>query len=159
MWLFDLLAREGLAAEGRLEMIYGGMPNDQRERFKAAFQTHPKESAVRILLATDAASEGVNLQNHCSRLIHFEIPWNPTRMEQRNGRVDRHGQRACEVDIYHFVGRGFDTARVHRRLTTPLDWRPQLPGIGGGTGLSIRTKRPGAPARIRPRLSRLHLSR
>ena len=42
---------------------------------------------MRILLATDAASEGVNLQNHCSRLIHFEIPWNPNRMEQRNGRV------------------------------------------------------------------------
>jgi superfamily II DNA/RNA helicase len=109
-WLFDLLAREGLAAEGRLEMIYGGMPNDQRERIKAAFQAHPKESVVRILLATDAASEGVNLQNHCSRLIHFEIPWNPNRMEQRNGRVDRHGQKANEVAIFHFVGNGFDTA-------------------------------------------------
>lgn len=111
-WLFDLLARDGFASEGRLEMIYGGMPNDQREPIKAAFQSHPKESAVRILLATDAASEGVNLQNHCSKLIHFEIPWNPNRMEQRNGRVDRHGQKADEVHIHHFVGRGFDTARI-----------------------------------------------
>ncbi len=115
-WLFDLLAREGFAAEGRLEMIYGGMPSDQREPIKAAFQTHPKESAVRILLATDAASEGVNLQNHCSRLIHFEIPWNPNRMEQRNGRVDRHGQKAEEVHIHHFVGRGFDTARISSKV-------------------------------------------
>jgi superfamily II DNA or RNA helicase len=40
-WLFDLLAREGFAAEGRLEMIYGGMPSDQREKIKAAFQAHP----------------------------------------------------------------------------------------------------------------------
>jgi len=111
-WLFDLLAREGFAEGGRLEMIYGGMPSDQREPIKAAFQAHPKESAVRILLTTDAASEGVNLQNHCSRLIHFEIPWNPNRMEQRNGRVDRHGQKATEVPIHHFVGRGFDTART-----------------------------------------------
>jgi SNF2 family DNA or RNA helicase len=111
-WLFDLLAREGFAEDGRLTMIYGGMPNDQREPIKAAFQAHPKESAVRILLATDAASEGVNLQNHCSRLIHIEIPWNPNRMEQRNGRVDRHGQKADEVQIYHFVGRGFDKARL-----------------------------------------------
>lgn len=111
-WLFDLLAREGFAEDGRLTMIYGGMPNDQREPIKAAFQAHPKESAVRILLATDAASEGVNLQNHCSRLIHIEIPWNPNRMEQRNGRVDRHGQKAEAVQIYHFVGRGFDTARI-----------------------------------------------
>jgi SNF2 family DNA or RNA helicase len=63
-WLIDLLAREGFAAEGRLEMIYGGMPNDQRERIKAAFQAHPKESVVRILLATDAASEGVNCGKH-----------------------------------------------------------------------------------------------
>lgn len=115
-WLFDLLAREGFAGEGRLEMIYGGMPNDQREPIKAAFQAHPRESAVRILLATDAASEGVNLQNHCSRLIHFEIPWNPNRMEQRNGRVDRHGQKADEVHIHHFVGRGFDTARTSGKV-------------------------------------------
>lgn len=115
-WLFDLLAREGFAEEGRLEMIYGGMPNDQREPIKAAFQTHPRESKVRILLATDAASEGVNLQNHCSRLIHFEIPWNPNRMEQRNGRVDRHGQKADEVYIHHFVGRGFDTARISGKV-------------------------------------------
>jgi hypothetical protein len=110
-WLFDLLARQGFAEEGRLQMIYGGMPNDQRETIKAAFQTHPRNSAVRILLATDAASEGVNLQNHCSRLIHYEIPWNPNRMEQRNGRVDRHGQKADEVLIHHFVGQGFESAR------------------------------------------------
>ena len=115
-WLFDLLAREGFAEQGRLEMIYGGMPNDQREPIKAAFQANPEESAVRILLATDAASEGVNLQNHCSKLIHFEIPWNPNRMEQRNGRVDRHGQKADEVHIHHFVGRGFDTARTSGKV-------------------------------------------
>jgi superfamily II DNA or RNA helicase len=111
-WLYDLLARHGFAEEGRLELIYGGMPSDERERIKAAFQANPKDSAVRILLATDAASEGVNLQNHCSKLIHYEIPWNPNRMEQRNGRVDRHGQRADEVHIHHFVGRGFDTAQM-----------------------------------------------
>lgn len=115
-WLYDLLAREGFAEEGRLEMIYGGMANEQREAIKAAFQAHPSESSVRILLATDAASEGVNLQNHCSRLVHFEIPWNPNRMEQRNGRVDRHGQKADEVSIYHFVGHGFDTARTSGRV-------------------------------------------
>src|SRR2546430_5945597 len=88
------------------------MPGDQREPIKAAFQSHPRESSVRILLATDAASEGVNLQNHCSKLIHYEIPWNPNRMEQRNGRVDRHGQKAEEVNIFHFVGKGFGSAQM-----------------------------------------------
>ena len=63
---------------------------------------------MRILLATDAASEGIDLQNHCSRLIHFEIPWNPNRLEQRNGRIDRHGQKAKQVRVYHFVGKGYN---------------------------------------------------
>jgi hypothetical protein len=48
---------------------------------------------IRILLATDAASEGLNLQHHCRRIYHVELPWNPNRLEQRNGRVDRYGQR------------------------------------------------------------------
>jgi superfamily II DNA/RNA helicase len=82
-----------------------------RESIKAAFQADPKDAAVRILLATDAASEGVNLQNHCWQLIHYEIPWNPNRMEQRNGRVDRHGQKNPEVHVHHFVGAGFDATK------------------------------------------------
>jgi len=106
-WLHGLLAAQGFAQGGRLLTMYGGMLPDERERIKAAFQADPKLSEVRILLATDAASEGINLQNHCSRLIHYEIPWNPNRMEQRNGRLDRHGQRAPEVQVYHFVGKGY----------------------------------------------------
>src|SRR5205085_6596257 len=107
-WLHDLLEREGLAEPERLLTLYGGMKTEDRERIKAAFQADPRESKVRILLATDAASEGIDLQNHCARLIHYEIPWNPNRMEQRNGRIDRYGQRAREVLVYHFVGAGYD---------------------------------------------------
>jgi superfamily II DNA or RNA helicase len=110
-WLHDLLAAHGFAGGDRLLQIYGGMPLEDREQVKAAFQAHPDDAAVRILLATDAASEGLNLQNYCHRLIHFEVPWNPNRMEQRNGRVDRHGQKATQVDIFHFVGTGFDSKR------------------------------------------------
>jgi len=84
------------------------MDSKSRERIKAAFQDSAKKSDVRILLATDAASEGIDLQNHCSRVIHYEIPWNPNRMEQRNGRVDRYGQNAPKVLIYHFVGKGYE---------------------------------------------------
>jgi superfamily II DNA or RNA helicase len=110
-WLHDLLAAHGFAGNNRLLQIYGGMPLEDREQVKAAFQAHPDDAPVRILLATDAASEGLNLQNYCHRLIHFEVPWNPNRMEQRNGRVDRHGQKATQVDIFHFVGAGFDSKR------------------------------------------------
>ncbi len=107
-WLQGLLAGEGLAGGDRLLLLYGGMDSKSREQVKAAFQADPAQSPVRILLATDAASEGIDLQNHCHRLIHYEIPWNPNRMEQRNGRLDRHGQRSREVRVYHFVGKGFD---------------------------------------------------
>ncbi|MGG6269129.1 DISARM system SNF2-like helicase DrmD [Leptolyngbya sp. AN03gr2] len=106
-WLYNLMASEGLVQGDRLMMLYGGMNSDDREAVKAAFQAHPDVSPVRILLATDAASEGLDLQNFCSRLIHYEIPWNPNRMEQRNGRIDRHGQRSSEVKIYHFVGKDY----------------------------------------------------
>ncbi len=106
-WLQTLFASEGLTEHERLLTLYGGMDSQSRERIKAAFQDSAKNSNVRILLATDAASEGIDLQNHCSRVIHYEIPWNPNRMEQRNGRVDRYGQEAREVLIYHFVGKGY----------------------------------------------------
>lgn len=105
-WLQEILAAEGLATGERLLTLYGGMDDAQRERVKAAFQASPEQSFVRILLATDAASEGIDLQNHCHRLVHFEIPWNPNRMEQRNGRIDRHGQRRDPL-VYHFVAKGY----------------------------------------------------
>ena len=87
--------------------MYGGMDSKAREAIKAAFQSSPEQSPVRILLATDAASEGLDLQNFCSKLVHYEIPWNPNRMEQRNGRIDRHGQKSDRVRVFHFVSKGY----------------------------------------------------
>ena len=106
-WLREVLSVEGFTEGDRLLAMFGGMDSDKREEIKAAFQASPDLSPVRILLATDAASEGLDFQNFCSRLIHYEIPWNPNRMEQRNGRVDRHGQKADKVQVFHFVGQGY----------------------------------------------------
>lgn len=106
-YLAEILTRAGLGGE-RLICLNGTVSAKDREAAKAAFQAHPGQSPVRILLGTDAASEGINLQNHCSRLIHYEIPWNPSRLEQRNGRVDRHGQKAPTVDVFHFVATGLE---------------------------------------------------
>ena len=55
------------------------------------------------MIATDAAREGLNLQNHCADLFHFDLPWNPSRMEQRNGRIDRKLQRADVVRCHYFI--------------------------------------------------------
>jgi ERCC4-related helicase len=86
--------------EQRILTLYGGMDDAERERIKSEF--NDPESPVRILIATDAASEGLNLQLTARYMLHFDIPWNPSRLEQRNGRLDRHSQPR-DVFIHHFA--------------------------------------------------------
>ena len=90
-------------AEQRIMQFHGGMGDDARDEVQRAFNSKPKDHPVRILVATDAAREGVNLQAHCADLFHIDIPWNPARMEQRNGRIDRTLQPAEEVRCHYFV--------------------------------------------------------
>ncbi|GAA2746295.1 DISARM system SNF2-like helicase DrmD [Kitasatospora cinereorecta] len=108
-WLVQMLAQAGLGGE-RVAELHGGMNAAEREQLRLAFQTDPtqelagvEEAKVRILIATDAASEGIDLQRFCHRLINYDIPFNPNKLEQRIGRVDRYGQRNTP-DIRHFVG-------------------------------------------------------
>ncbi|WP_433687055.1 DISARM system SNF2-like helicase DrmD [Micromonospora carbonacea] len=101
-WLQEQLEAHGHGVDNRIEVLHGGLDTHERDRIKKDFLA--SDSPIRILLATDAASEGIDLQERCHRLVHWEIPWNPNRLEQRNGRIDRHGQRASEVLIHHFVG-------------------------------------------------------
>jgi ERCC4-related helicase len=90
-------------AERRIATFHGGMGEDARSEIKRAFNLDPALHPLRILIATDAAREGVNLQNHCADLFHFDVPWNPSRMEQRNGRIDRKLQREKVVRCHYFV--------------------------------------------------------
>lgn len=90
-------------AEARLNVFHGPTPPAKREEIKQAFNAHPRKHPVRILIATDAAREGLNLQAHCNNLFHFDVPWNPSRMEQRNGRIDRKLQSKDEVFCHYFV--------------------------------------------------------
>lgn len=89
--------------EERVEVYHGPTPPDQREALKRAFNAPPSRHPVRILIATDAAREGLNLQAHCWHLFHFDLPWNPSRLEQRNGRIDRKLQPSDEVFCHYFV--------------------------------------------------------
>jgi superfamily II DNA or RNA helicase len=104
-WLADLLSQEDLGGAA-LAQLHGGIANDEREQLRLAFQADPTEHPVRILLATDAASEGIDLQSHCHRLVNYDIPFNPNKLEQRIGRIDRYGQRHTP-EVRHFVGTGF----------------------------------------------------
>ncbi len=87
----------------RIATFHGGMGRDRLDTIKLAFNASPEKHPLRILIATDAAREGVNFQNHCADLFHFDVPWNPSRMEQRNGRIDRKLQREKEVRCHYFV--------------------------------------------------------
>ncbi len=78
----------------------GGMDEADRNRVRQAF--NDPDSEVRILIATDAASEGLNLHRSARYLLHYDCPWNPSRLEQRNGRLDRYGQ-ARDVTVHHFL--------------------------------------------------------
>lgn len=89
-------------ADRRVLELHGGMGDETRAEVQRAFNAKPSEHPVRILLATDAAREGINLQAHCTDLFHFDVPWNPARMEQRNGRIDRTLQPAKVVRCHYF---------------------------------------------------------
>ena len=87
----------------RLAVYNGPTSIERRKEIKRSFNAHPAEDPLRILLCTDAAREGLNLQTHCWNLFHFDVPWNPSRMEQRNGRIDRKLQPHAEVYCHYFV--------------------------------------------------------
>jgi superfamily II DNA or RNA helicase len=108
IWLKELLAQEGLGGDG-VALLYGGMDAWHREQLRLAFQEPPEDNKVRILLATDAASEGIDLHEHCHRLVNYDIPFNPNKLEQRIGRIDRYGQLKTP-EVRHFVGAGWEHA-------------------------------------------------
>ena len=90
-WLRERLPRDLGLSEGAVEMLHGGLPDEEQQRIVDGFKQ--QQAPVRVLVTGDVASEGVNLHSQCHDLIHFDIPWSLIRLEQRNGRIDRYGQR------------------------------------------------------------------
>jgi hypothetical protein len=90
-------------SDERILTMTGGLGDAKRALVQEAFNGDPDEFPVRILLATDAAREGINLQGHCADLFHYDVPWNPSRLEQRNGRIDRALQPEPEVRCGYFT--------------------------------------------------------
>jgi len=92
-------------------VLHGGLGRDERLAVLDAFARGPR----RVLIATDAAAEGLNLHHRCRLVINLELPWNPMRLEQRIGRVDRIGQRRT-VHAFHLIAHGTGEARLLARL-------------------------------------------
>ena len=89
-------------ADDRIEVIDGLSSSRRRREIQRRFNRDPAHDPLRILIATDAAREGLNFQAHCADLFHFDLPWNPGRIEQRNGRIDRKLQPADVVRCHYF---------------------------------------------------------
>ena len=104
-WLERRLAEalDDLVPDDRIAAFTGATPLDRREELKRRFNADPASDPLRILICTDAAREGINLQARCSDLVHFDLPWNPARLEQRNGRIDRKLQPSPKVFCRYFL--------------------------------------------------------
>ena len=88
-----ILAQRGYRNGIELATIQGSTDPDDRADIRARFTAPPDKHPVRVLVATDSAGEGIDLQDYCHRLVNFDIPFNPSRLEQRIGRIDRYGQQ------------------------------------------------------------------
>jgi SNF2 family DNA or RNA helicase len=96
--------------------IHGGTHRDERRRLQALFRSDPE---ARVLVATDAAGEGVNLQN-ANLMVNYDLPWNPNRLEQRFGRIHRIGQtEVCH--LWNLVAKETREGDVYHRLLMKLE--------------------------------------
>ncbi|MCV7195927.1 helicase-related protein [Mycobacterium angelicum] len=89
------------AKDLKIEAVTGTLPPEERESRVEALSAH---AGPRLLVATDCLSEGINLQDGFTAVIHYDLAWNPTRHEQREGRVDRFGQQAPTVRTVTYYG-------------------------------------------------------
>jgi SNF2 family DNA or RNA helicase len=143
-------------------VIDGLTSSARRKEIQRRFNTDPAKDPLRILLATDAAREGLNFQAHCADLFHFDLPWNPGRIEQRNGRIDRKLQPAPEVRCHYFVLPQRAEDRVLDVLVRKTETiKKELGSLSkdrrrhrASSGRASATRTPiGSPGRSRPRRS------
>lgn len=105
-----------IGTEESVVMIHGGVKREDRRKVQALFRNDP---ATRVLLATDAAGEGVNLQN-ANLMVNYDLPWNPNRLEQRFGRIHRIGQtEVCH--LWNLVAMETREGAVFQRLFEKLE--------------------------------------
>lgn len=107
---------EGKGLTGKIAVIHGGLPYQARDKQTAFFRD---PNGARILVATDAAGEGINLQ-FCWLLVNYDIPWNPARLEQRMGRVHRYKQEH-DVLLLNLVSHDTREGRVLKTLLEKLE--------------------------------------
>jgi SNF2 family DNA or RNA helicase len=105
-----------LGSHDAIVVIHGGVHRDDRRKAQALFRSDPD---IRVLVATDAAGEGINLQN-ANLMVNYDLPWNPNRLEQRFGRIHRIGQQEV-CHLWNLVAKETREGEVYHRLLTKLE--------------------------------------
>jgi SNF2 family DNA or RNA helicase len=108
--------RQRLSAEGcRVGLVSGEVDDEERERLRDRFRLPRSDpNAIDVLLSSEVGCEGLDYE-FCDRLVNYDIPWNPMRIEQRIGRIDRFGQLSEKVLIFNFVTPGTVEDRIFYR--------------------------------------------
>lgn len=112
-----------LGQPSAVRVIYGGTNRDERRKIQSEFRSDP---TVLVLIATDAAGEGVNLQN-ANLMVNYDLPWNPNRLEQRFGRIHRIGQKEV-CHLWNIVANETREGEVFQKLFAKLEIEKQALG-------------------------------
>lgn len=157
-----------------VEAVTGRLPPAERVARINQLAEHER----RLLVATDCLSEGINLQSSFDAVVHYDLPWNPTRLEQREGRVDRFGQAAKHVRVITYYGADNQIdetvldvlLRKHRKIRSALGISLPIPGDTGAvinalaenvllrSDGPIEERLPGFDDFLRPETEQLHLA-
>lgn len=104
----------------RVGLVHGGVPDDERRELRARFAKGKDEpDAVDVLLSSEVGTEGLDYQ-FCDALVNYDLPWNPMRIEQRIGRIDRRGQKSESVAIKNLVVSGTVDAVIFERCLSRI---------------------------------------
>jgi ATP-dependent helicase HepA len=110
-YLFDKLQLESI----RIGLIHGDVPEEERRELRNRFSRSKDDPrAIDLLLSSEVGCEGLDYQ-FCDGIVNYDLPWNPMRVEQRIGRIDRYGQRSETVAIYNFITPGTVDAEIYER--------------------------------------------
>lgn len=113
--------QDGLeSARVRVGLVHGGVLDDERRQLLARFALDKSEDdAIDVLLSSEVGTEGLDYQ-FCDALVNYDLPWNPMRIEQRIGRIDRRGQKSESVAIKNLVVRGTVDAVIYERCLSRI---------------------------------------
>ncbi|MEX8501153.1 helicase-related protein [Leptothrix ochracea] len=118
-WLKERLTADLQLKPRQLEVLHGGMADTEQQALVERFGR--LDDPLRVLVCSDVASEGLNLHYFCHRLVHFDLPWSLMTFQQRNGRVDRYGQKHRPHIVYLFTESVTEKVRGDLRILEILE--------------------------------------